>query len=245
MTMRGPHRGAPLPYRTLVGIVPFPRGWLAASAKLQGITMSPEDPQTFRTFLEVLDYKPAFQVIAVFTPIGLLDRPNPGGRSCELAARRLLGWPRAGAIASAPIRPALECSKYEDAVEANGGALSPLVWRQRRHIAEVNGDMAPYWQRTVFEVHPELSLYQLNGDRPMAYSKRSERGRDERRELLSTKFPEVDRILKIRLPAISEVRLLDAAACLWTARRIMSRAVERVPEDPEWDSQGLRMEIIR
>lgn len=240
-----PHRGARLPYRTLAGIVPFPGGWLVSSAKLQGVTMSPEDPQIFRTFLEILDYKPAFQVVAVFTPVGLLDSPHPGGRNCEGAARRLLGWPRAGAIASAPIRTVLECSRYEEAAEVNGGVLSPLVWRQRRHIAEVNRDIAPYWQRTVFEVHPELSFFQLNGDEPMKYSKRSERGRDERRELLSSKFPEVDRILRIRLPAISEVRLLDAAACLWTARRIMSRAVERVPEDPEWDSQGLRMEIIR
>lgn len=245
MTMRGPQRGAPLPYRTLAGVVPFPRGWLVASAKLQGITMSPEEPQIFNAFLDVLDYKPAFQVIAVFTPIGLLDRPSPGGRNCELAARRLLGWPRAGAIASAPARPALTRTRYEEAVEANGGTLSPLVWRQRRHISEVDKDMAPYWQRTVFEVHPELSLYQLNDSEPMRYSKRSQRGRQERRELLSGKFPEIERILAVHLPAISEVRLLDAAACLWTARRIISRSVERLPEDPEWDSQGIRMEIIR
>jgi predicted RNase H-like nuclease len=207
--------------------------------------MSPEDPQVFRSFLEVLDYKPAYQVIAIFSPIGLLDRPRAGGRSCELAARRLLGWPRAGAIASAPIRPVLSCSDYNEAVGVNGGVLSPLVWRQRRHIAEVDKDIAPYWQRTVFEVHPELSFFQLNGDRPMAYSKRSQGGKDERRQLLSAKFPEMGRILDVRLPTISEARLLDAAACLWTARRIMSRSVDRVPEDPEWDSQGLRMEMVR
>jgi predicted RNase H-like nuclease len=245
MSMRGPNRGAPLPYRTLAGIVPFPGGWLAATAKLQGITMSPEDPQTFRSFLEALDYKPAFQVIALFTPIGLLDKPRQGGRSCEQAARRLLGWPRAGAVASAPIRPVLTCTSYDEALEVNGGSLSPLMWRQRRHIGEVDKDIAPYWQRTVFEVHPELSFFQVNGDTPMRYSKRSESGRDERRRLLITKFPEVDRIVKSRLPGISEARLLDAAACLWTARRIMSRAVERVPADPEWDSEGLRMEIVR
>jgi predicted RNase H-like nuclease len=32
---------------------------------------------------------------------------------------------------------------------------------------------------------------------------------------------------------------------MWTARRIVSRAITRLPEDPEWDSQGLRMEIVR
>jgi predicted RNase H-like nuclease len=39
--------------------------------------------------------------------------------------------------------------------------------------------------------------------------------------------------------------IVDAAACLWTARRIAGRAVNRVPEDPEWDDIGLRMEIVR
>ena len=105
--------------------------------------------------------------------------------------------------------------------------------------------MAPYWQRTVFEVHPELSFYQLNDDQPVVYSKHTDEGRQERRALLERRFPEIERILTVDLPGISTERLLDAAACLWTARRIISRSVERVPEDPEWDSLGLRMEIVR
>ena len=38
--------------------------------------------------------------------------------------------------------------------------------------------------------------------------------------------------------------LIDAAACMWTARRIFAKIGLRIPEDPEWDSEGLRMEII-
>jgi predicted RNase H-like nuclease len=30
-----------------------------------------------------------------------------------------------------------------------------------------------------------------------------------------------------------------------TARRIAARAVERLPEDPEWDEAGVRMELLR
>jgi predicted RNase H-like nuclease len=30
-----------------------------------------------------------------------------------------------------------------------------------------------------------------------------------------------------------------------TARRIAARAVDRIPEDPEWDEQGIRMELLR
>jgi predicted RNase H-like nuclease len=245
MSMRGPHRGAPLPYRTLAGVVPTPRGWLAVTGKLQGITLSAEEPQIFRTFLDILDYKPAYQVIAAFVPIGLLEEPVSRGRSCERDARRLLGWPRAGAIASSPVRKVLTCDTYEEAVEVNGGFLSPVTWRQRRRIAEVDRDIGPYWQRTVFEVHPELSFFQLNDDKPMNFSKHSAAGKEERHQTLVTRFPGIERVLDTALPGISLVRLLDATACLWTARRIMSRAVSRVPEDPEWDSTGLRMELVR
>ncbi|MCW2929021.1 MAG: hypothetical protein JWM86_2989, partial [Thermoleophilia bacterium] len=39
--------------------------------------------------------------------------------------------------------------------------------------------------------------------------------------------------------------LLDAMADMVTARRIAARAVIRIPEDPEWDEQGVRMELLR
>lgn len=243
--MRPFHRGAPLPYRTLAGVIPCSSGWLAATAKLQGITIAAEEPQTFPAFRDVLDYKPAFQVIALFAPIGLLDESAPKGRTCEREARQLLGRPRSSAIVSAPARPVLGSSNFAEAVKRNGGHLNPISWKQLSRIAEVDGDIAPYWQRTVFEVHPELSFFQLNGNQPLRYSKHSAVGREERELLLSAKVPGFERITDIRLPRITAAQLLDATACLWTARRIISRAVTRLPEFPEWDSQGLRMEIVR
>ncbi len=112
-------------------------------------------------------------------------------------------------------------------------------------IAEVDAAIAPYWQRTVFEVHPELTFFQLNEDRPVVFSKRTLPGMEERRRLLSARVPGVERTLDAHLAGISPPQLLDAAACLWTARRILSRAVARLPVDPEWDGMGLRMEIVR
>jgi predicted RNase H-like nuclease len=245
MAMTRPQRGAQLPYRTLAGVVPFARGWLAATAKLQGITMSPEEPQVFSTLLDVLDYKPAFQVISLFAPVGLLDEPTRGGRRCERDARRLLGRPRSSAIISAPIRRAVTSVTFEEASEANGGHLSAVSWRQMSKIAEVDAHIAPYWQRTVFEVHPELSLFQLNDDRGVRYSKHTRAGMQERIELLAARFPGVERVLDAKIAGIKRPQLIDAALCLWTARRIISRSISRLPEDPEWDALGLRMEIIR
>jgi predicted RNase H-like nuclease len=217
---------------------------LVASAKLQGITMAPEQPQVIRTFLEVLDYKPAFQVVALFSPVGLLDEPNTRGRTCDRQARAVLGSPRSGAVLSAPVRAALRCPTYDEARTANGGHLSAVGWRMLAKVAEVHEQMAPYWQRNVFEVHPELSFFQLNDDRPVRFSKHSRAGQSERRALLDGRMPGFERIVDEKIPGVTNAHLLDAAACLWTARRIVSRGVAHLPETPEWDSEGLRMEIV-
>ena len=110
---------------------------------------------------------------------------------------------------------------------------------------EVDRDMAPYRQRTVFEVHPELTFYQLNEDRPLRYRKRSPEGREERRSLLVRRIGGVDRVLDTRLSGVRRSHLADAVACMWTARRVLGRAMSRLPLDPEWDALGLRMEFVR
>jgi predicted RNase H-like nuclease len=212
---------------------------LVASAKLQGATLAPEGPRVLGSFADVLDDKPSFAVIAVFAPIGLLDKPDPGGRLCERAGRALLG-PRRGAIRSAPSWLAVERADEQGVLglDAVTAALMP-------HYIEVANEMAPYRQRTVFEVHSELSFFQLNDDSPLESSKRSAAGRAERRQLVQRRIPNVERILDASLPGVHSPQLLDAAACLWTARRILARAVTRLPADPVWDSHGLRMEMVR
>ena len=198
----------------------------------------------FDTILEVLDYKPSFEVIALACNIGLLEQHTKGGRMCDREARKLLGFPRSGAIFSAPIRNALTATSYDEADQLNGG-MSSVAYNMLPYVAEVDAAIAPYWQRTVFEVHPELSFYQLNNDTPMSYSKHGHRGPAERRALLENRVPGIDQILDAKVKGVRKTQLLDAAACLWTARRIAGRAVNRVPEDPQWDELGLRMEIVR
>ena len=105
--------------------------------------------------------------------------------------------------------------------------------------------MAPFRQRTVYEVHSDMCFYELNNGEPMQFTKQSEAGIEERRALLTVKFPGADRILSSELPGVTLSHLLDVAAFVWSARRIFHRAAIRIPEDPEWDEQGLRMEIVR
>ena len=229
--------GPQLPYQIIAGVIPCRTGWLVASAKLSGVTMSIEEPALFESFVTVLDYKPAFAIIGVHAPIGYPDEPTPRGRTCDREARELLGPHRGASIRSAPSRAAL---RGED--DEGLDAITRVLLSHYREIAE---EVPPYRQRTVYEVEPELTFYELNDEQPLKYSKVTELGRIERRTLLETKIDGVERIFTADLPKVKVSHLIDATACMWSARRIFAKVGSRIPEDPEWDSEGVRMEIVR
>lgn len=234
-----PHlrRGAPLPYRPLAGVEPCPGGWLVVSGKLQGVSLFPEPPQVTESITDVLDSRPPYEIIALHSPIGLPGERTPGGRACDRQARQLLGVRRGAAIASPPTRSVLH--------DVSGEGLSAVVRAQLARIREVQRDVASYHQRTVFEVHPELGFYQLNDDAPLKFAKRTHLGIDERLGLLQARMPGLERVLDNIPPGIKLPTVLDACVDLWTARRIAARAVARLPEVPEWNEDGLRMELVR
>lgn len=233
-------RGPELPYDLVAGVKPCATGWLVAVAKLHGTTFAPEEPKVIETFIEVLDQRPAFATIAINAPIGLLETYEPGGRTCDKQARALVGSRRGAAIQSAPIR-----SQVDEGSNGTIHGLSAVTQKLLPRYREVALEMAPYRQRTVYEVSSELSFYQLNEDQPLRFSKRSKEGQEERRALLVKKIAGVDRILDAKLPRVPYSHMLDAAAFMWTARRLFARAGVRVPQDPEWDEAGLRMEYMR
>ena len=234
------HRHGPtLPYEVVAGATPCGSSWLVAGAKLQGTNFAPELPQLIPNFGEVLDQRPSYAVIALNAPVGYLDSAEPGGRTCDRVARTMLGARRGSSIQSAPVRsPSNELEFLPDHLDAISMTLLP-------RYREVAAEMAPFRQRTVYEVHSDVSFYALNGDQPLQHPKHTELGKEERRNLLRQRFPGVDRILDAELPGAALSHLLDAAVFVWTARRIFAKAAIRIPEDPEWDDQGLRMEIVR
>jgi predicted RNase H-like nuclease len=232
----------------LAGVVPTRAGWLVAGTRLRGITLTLVDPFVMPTLREVLDVRPAYDVIALAAPIGLLEDFVTGGRGCDREARRLLGWRRGAGVAPAPPRPVLDGENRVTPSHGEAALASRRLSAASRHrlrwIREVDEEIQPYWQRTVFGVHPELSYLQLNGDRPLSYSKHTAAGREERRALLEARLHDVGQVLDFDIDA-KPWQLLDAVACAWTARRIIARAVDRLPSEPEWDTTGLRMELVR
>jgi predicted RNase H-like nuclease len=233
-------RGPNLPYSLIAGVTPCGRGWLVASAKVQGTIFAPEAPTFISSFVDVLDQRPAYSVIALNAPVGYLDFRKKGGRTCDREARLLLRA-RGAAIQSAPVRVS---GKEIELAPENLDAISRTLLPRYREVA---AEMAPFRQRTVYEVHSDLSFYQLNGEVPLRWSKHSEEGIKERRTLLEEKVIGVERILEPEeeVPVASPFHLIDVAAFLWTSRRIFNHAAIRVPSDPEWDEQGLRMEMYR
>ena len=230
-------RGAPLPYRPLAGVEPCPGGWFVVSGKLQGVSLFPEPPTVVASILDVLDSRPPYEIIALHAPIGLPGERTPGGRACDRQARKLLGTRRGSAVSAPPTR--------SDVYDSSGEGLSAVVRAQLARIREVQRDVASYHQRTVFEVHPELGFYQLNDDTPLRYAKRTHLGTEERLSLLQARMPGLERVLDNIPDGVRLATVLDACVDLWTARRIAARAVARLPEVPEWNEDGLRMEMVR
>ena len=202
-------------------------------------TFAPEEPKVFDSFREVLDERPSYVAIVVNAPIGYLDRPGMGTRSCDRDARALLGR-RALTIRDAPSRATLmgEVPWNESHLDAVTITLLP-------RYMEVAAEMSPFRQRVVYSGNPELSFYELNDRTPLRWSKKRVEGEEERRAILMAKIPGINRIIDDADDIAPISHRLDSAALMWTSRRVFGHAAKRLPIDGEWDSEGMRTEMVR
>jgi len=107
-------------------------------------------------------------------PIGLPDRIGPDGRGPERAIQPLLGA-RQSSVFSVPPRAAIFAADFAAACEAALAASEPprKVSKQLFMIApkmrEVDAVLRADQARAahVYEVHPELAFWQLNGERAL------------------------------------------------------------------------------
>ncbi|MGD9701606.1 MAG: DUF429 domain-containing protein [Acidimicrobiia bacterium] len=233
------------PYTILAAVVPCPAGWLVLPGRLQAVTVSVEPPFALPSLLDVLDYRPGFESVALGAPIGFPHDSVRGERGCEREVRHVLGWPRRSSIPGVPCRAALRASSADEA-RSSEDWITDLSYRSFGRWREVEAELQPYHQRRVYSTHPELSFHLLNGDRPLTTSPHSTEGQDERLALAAAKIPGIDRIIaEAHVRGATRRHLIDAAGLLWTARRIAGRVVNRYPDEPEWNDIGLRMEYVR
>ncbi|MEO7397540.1 MAG: DUF429 domain-containing protein [Ilumatobacteraceae bacterium] len=235
-----------LPYQWIAGITPCPKGWLIVPARLAGITVVVEDAMVVRTLIDVVDFRPKFDAAAINIPMGFNDVPTTTKYgACENETRQYVGWPRRTAVRPMPSRAALRAP-----TKAKARALEPWLtaddFRKFRWLREAEQVFQPFHQRNFFSAHPDMSYVLLNDERPLTTSPFHEDGVIERMALIRNKLPGVEEIITRTPPTgAGRVHIVQAVGLLWTARRAIGRAINRLPIDPTWDTNGLRVEMVR
>lgn len=204
------------------------------------------------TFSELLLQTSDCAAVGIDIPIGLPDRVARGGRGANRDARELLKPRRHASVFTTPPRAVLQAREYEEANELHRANSEGEIGMSRQaygilpKIAEVDDLMTPRIQQRVFEVHPELSFMELNGGVPLEHGKSRAAGILARMRLLAgVGLTEGLEELAGNLGKAGIDDLLDATAAAWTTGRIIEEEAIRVPESPETDVRGLRMEIWR
>jgi predicted RNase H-like nuclease len=232
----------------VAGVDGCPEGWLVVLLDVAGGTTS---LRVVRTFREILSLPEAPVVIGIDIPIGLMDAAEPGGRECDRQARTLLGRPRGSSVFSPPVRAALKAKDYRAACRVNEASSRFRIRVSRQSfnlfpkLGEVDRHMGAAEGQRIFEVHPELSFFEMAGRKPMAHGKKEHDGRRDRARLLAAEglLRKGAPVRTVRGAAIDDV--LDAYAACWTARRIRDRSAVAVPEQARFDRRGIRMQILR
>ncbi|HEY7244940.1 MAG TPA: DUF429 domain-containing protein [Xanthobacteraceae bacterium] len=240
----------------LAGVDGCPAGWMVALARRNQHDGSTEIRlRIVPRFGDVLTADEAPAVIAVDIPIGLPARVGRGGRAAENSVRPLLG-DRQSSVFSVPSRASLDQRDYRDACAVAVATSQPprKISKQLFNIApkirEVDACLRadPTAAARVFEVHPELVFWRLNGGRALAEPKKVKGrcyapGLALRRCLLIASGIPAEVLHGDPPNGAGPDDVLDALACAVIASRIRAGTAQSFPDPPERDAFGLPMAI--
>ena len=236
----------------LAGVDGCAGGWMVA---LVQPTETEARLRVVPRFADILAGPEAPVIVAVDMPVGLPDRAGHGGRAAENSIRSLLGQ-RQSSVFSVPSRAAIYARDYGEACRLALTTCDPprKVSKQLFHLApkirELDGLLRgdPSLAGRVFEVHPELAFWRLNGGRALDKPKKV-RGQPygpglALRERLLRDAGFASSTLELGPPrGAGRDDLLDALACATVARRIHAGTARAFPDPPPRDSCGLPMAI--
>jgi predicted RNase H-like nuclease len=222
-------------------------GWMLALVRVAGDDVR---LRVVPSFAAIATAPEAPATIAVDMPIGLPARIGPLGRGPERAVRPLLGA-RQSSVFPVPSRQAVYAPSYPDACRIALATSDPPRSVQKQlfliapRIREIDGLLRAdgALAARVFEVHPELAFWRLNGERPLAFPKKVKPGLALRRKLLiAAGFPRAAVAAPPPKGAGAD-DVLDALACAAIARRIHAGVAKPFPDAPARDDYGLPMVI--
>jgi predicted RNase H-like nuclease len=236
----------------LAGVDGCSGGWIAAFVRPQG---GEARVRIVPRFADVLAAPERPAIVAVDMPIGLPERVGAGGRAAENAVRPLLGA-RQSSVFSVPARAAIYATDYHEACRIAETTSEPprKVSKQLFNIApkirEVDEALRadPDAAGRVFEVHPELAFWRLNGECALTEPKKVksrhyEPGLALRRGLLVAAGLAESAVNAALPKGAAADDLLDALACAAIARRIHAGTAQPFPNPPPRDAFGLPMAI--
>ncbi|MFD2184477.1 DUF429 domain-containing protein [Rhodoplanes azumiensis] len=248
----------------LAGVDGCPGGWIVAFVAPAGDAVR---VRVERCFADIVAAPEKPVVIAVDMPIGLPDRVGPGGREAETAVRSLLGA-RQSSVFSVPSRAAVHAETEPPAdwsatlaAHRRASAVALTTSDPPRKVAlqtfclfpkirEVDRLLVerPALAERIFETHPEVAFWQMNGMRPLCTPKKVKSrphppGLAQRRDLLIAAGLPAAAVEAPPPKGAGPDDLLDALACAVTARRLRAKTARSFPDPPPRDRHGLRMAI--
>ena len=237
----------------IAGVDGCPDGWIAVLARPNG-----SEPPRCRVVPHLADIVNASEipaVVAVDIPIGLPDRIDGPGRAAEQAVRSLLGE-RQSSVFSIPARGAVYEATYAAAcalalatsdpprkVSKQGFMIFSKI-READALLRARPDLAS----RVFEVHPEVAFWSMNGEHALAEPKKVKGrpyapGLQLRRHLLAAAGLERGLIDAAPPRGAADDDYVDALAALVVARHISDGRGRPFPDPPMRDSYGLPVAI--
>ncbi|MCH7697944.1 MAG: DUF429 domain-containing protein [Chloroflexi bacterium] len=229
----------------VAGVDGCPAGWLVAIATV-GQSLRLQNVLVVPTFEQVLNRTEHCEAIGVDMPIGLSERDR---RRPDVEARRVLRPLRHGSVFPSPLRQVLFATDYREACEISQRfhiekkKISKQTYALMRKIREVDDSMTPQLQERVREVHPEVCFGAINDHQPLDDHKSTSTGEQQRRMLLASVFANDPAEFDVPVGAAQD-DLYDACVAAWTAGRIAYETAQHLPDEPERDARGLRMEIV-
>jgi len=247
---------------TLVGADGCKGGWVAVIER----PGAPMQALVFGRFSDLVEALPETSLIAVDMPIGLPDFTRHGGRGPEGLVRPLLGM-RQSSVFSIPSRAAVyadtdafttieawyDAHRRASAVARQTSdpsrAISIQAFGIFAKIRELDTLLRtrPGLAGRMFESHPEVAFWRLNGEQAMSLPKKvkgrvNPPGMAERKALLAGHgVPET--LLDAIPRGAGEDDLLDAAAMCLIARRIQRGEARPFPDPPGRDAHHLPIAI--
>ncbi|ESR26472.1 DUF429 domain-containing protein [Lutibaculum baratangense] len=240
--------------RWVAGVDAYRAGWIACVLTEDLTSLH------FRVILrleEIVDGPDAPSIVSVDMPIGLPERIEGSGRACEMAVRPHLG-PRQSSVFSTPSRRAVFAGDYAASCAAALATSMPPRKVSKQcfmlfpRIREIDGLLVarPELRARVFETHPEMSFLHMNGGRPASLPKKirsraNPDGLQERAQLLLAAGMPQDIVSTMERPPAGAGGddVLDAAACTWTALRILRGEAVVYPSQPPRDANGIEIAI--